>query len=31
MKKITILAKGKNIKTVAAMGACCVGGPTAVK
>jgi hypothetical protein len=31
MKKITILAKGKNVKTVAATMGCCAGAPAAVK
>lgn len=31
MKKITILSKGKDIKSVAATMACCSGAPQAVK
>jgi hypothetical protein len=31
MKKITILDKGKDIKTVAATMACCIGSPSAAK
>lgn len=31
MKKITILSKGKDIKTVASVMACCSGTPSTVK
>lgn len=31
MKKIAILTKGKDIKTVAATMACCAGGPSSPK
>jgi len=31
MKKITILAKGKDVKTVAATMGCCAGTPSAAK
>lgn len=31
MKKIAILAKGKDVKTVAAMATCCKGVPSATK
>lgn len=31
MKKITILSKGKDIKTVASVMACCAGAPQSPK
>ena len=31
MKKITILNKGKDIKTVASVMACCAGAPSTAK
>jgi hypothetical protein len=31
MKKITILAKGKDVKSVAATMGCCAGSPSAAK